>query len=59
MLVGRAARAQRERWPAHTIYEAKRFIGKTFDEVAAAGEQGRFPFRVVNDSGQPVFQVIN
>jgi molecular chaperone DnaK (HSP70) len=37
-LIGEAAKAVRTQYPEATIYDAKRFIGRTFDEPSIAGD---------------------
>lgn len=56
ILVGHAARALAIANPENTIYEAKRFLGKPFDESVVA-ELSRFPFAIVNASGLPAFRL--
>lgn len=45
-LIGEAAVRQQSRNPENTIYESKRFIGKTFNETLA--QQNHYPFRTIN-----------
>lgn len=53
VLVGHEAAAQSERNPQNTIYDAKRFIGKTFEPGVLEQESARYPFKV----GHPVWEV--
>jgi len=46
ILIGRAARRQAETNPFNTIYDAKRFIGKTFTEEEISHLRGIYPFRI-------------
>ena len=48
-LVGQVAKRQAVTNPENTIFSAKRFIGKRFEEVA--GEKERFPYEIVKASG--------
>lgn len=44
--VGRAALSHVEEMPESTIFDAKRFIGKTFTEEELAAEIERYQFKV-------------
>jgi molecular chaperone DnaK len=56
VLVGTVARRQAVTNPKNTVYSAKRFIGRRFDE--AQGEMKRVPFEVLRGkSGEPVFKI--
>ena len=46
MLVGYDAVAQEEHNPENTIYDAKRFIGKTFTDKEIIQAQKQYPFKV-------------
>lgn len=46
VLVGHEAAEQSERNPQNTIYDAKRFIGKTFEPGMLEQESARYPFQV-------------
>lgn len=48
ILVGTIAKRQAVTNPENTVYSAKRFVGRRFDEVA--GEMKRVPYKVVGDS---------
>ncbi len=55
-LVGQSARRQSVTNPENTIYSAKRFMGRRFDEVTE--EMKRFPYNVVKkDNGDCAFSV--
>ncbi|KAM7133337.1 heat shock 70 kDa protein 13 [Molossus nigricans] len=43
--------------PQNTIYDAKRFIGKTFTPEELEAEIGRYPFKVLNKDGVVEFSV--
>jgi molecular chaperone DnaK len=49
VLVGQIARRQAITNPENTVYSAKRFIGRRFDEVSE--EMKRIPYKVVRGSG--------
>ncbi len=56
VLVGQIAKRQAITNPEGTIFSAKRFIGRRYDELA--GEEGRVPYRVVRrDNGDVGFNV--
>ena len=46
-LVGQAAKRQAVTNPENTIFSVKRFMGRKFDEVKAAGDLERVPYKVV------------
>ena len=57
VLVGAEAKRQQAMNPTSTIFEAKHFIGQRYTpELAALAS--RFPFRVENVSGNPMFSVM-
>ncbi|XP_036420619.1 heat shock 70 kDa protein 13 [Colossoma macropomum] len=43
--------------PQNTIYDAKRFIGKTFDQETLDQESARYPFKVMLNNGSAEFLV--
>ena len=43
-LIGMTARRQAVTNPEHTVYSAKRFIGRRFDDEYVKGDQDRVPF---------------
>ncbi|TYZ58051.1 hypothetical protein PybrP1_012704 [[Pythium] brassicae (nom. inval.)] len=45
-LVGRQARAHRTKDPQHTVFNAKRFIGRQFDDVVQSGDAAAYEFAV-------------
>jgi molecular chaperone DnaK len=56
VLVGQIARRQAITNPENTVYSAKRFIGRRFDEVTE--ETKRIPYKVVRGgSGEAVFEI--
>ena len=46
-LIGHDALCQAEQYTQNTIYDAKRFIGKTFDEESLRKQAARYPFKVL------------
>jgi heat shock 70kDa protein 1/2/6/8 len=56
-LIGEAAKNQAEMNPKNTIYNAKRLIGRDFNDSSVKSCIKNMPFKVVNDGNKPVFQV--
>ena len=56
-LIGDAAKNQVAMNPTNTVFDAKRLIGRKFDESAVQSDMKHWPFRVVNDSTKPKIQV--
>ena len=52
--VGDAAKSHAQTDPAHTFFDSKRLIGRTFEEVKS--EVKKYPFKVVNRGGKPVYE---
>ena len=51
-LIGMTARRQAVTNPEHTVYSAKRFIGRRFDDELVRGDQDRVPFKLASlDNG--------
>jgi len=51
--VGAAAAALRDASPALTVYDAKRLIGRTFDDPIVQEELNHLPFHVIENTWQP------
>jgi L1 cell adhesion molecule like protein len=56
-LIGAAAKNQSSANPENTIFDAKRFIGRKFDEDKVQSDIKNLPFKVINKDGLPLFQV--
>ncbi|KAF8978012.1 ATPase with role in protein import into the ER [Entomortierella lignicola] len=56
-LVGDAAKNQYAANPTNTIFDAKRLIGRRFDDKDVQNDIKHFPFKVKNKNGAPVIQV--
>ncbi|NXX78999.1 HSP70 protein, partial [Urocolius indicus] len=56
-LIGDAAKNQVAMNPTNTIFDAKRLIGRKYDDPTVQSDMKHWPFRVVNDSGKPKVQV--
>jgi L1 cell adhesion molecule like protein len=56
-LIGDAAKNQVAMNPSNTVFDAKRLIGRKFDEPTVHSDMKYWPFTVVNDAGKPKIQV--
>ena len=56
-LVGEEANFQRVIDPANTIYNSKRFIGRTFDDPVVKENKSKYPFQFRRRNNRVVFQV--
>lgn len=56
-LIGDAAKNQVAMNPNNTVFDAKRLIGRKFDEPSVKADMKHWPFEVVNDGGKPKIQV--
>ena len=43
--------------PSNTVFDAKRLIGRRFDDGIVQTDMKLWPFNVVNDNGKPKIQV--
>lgn len=57
-LIGDAAKYQVATNPLNTIFDAKRVIGRNFDDPAIQSDLSYWPFKIVNVKGKPFFQVM-
>eukprot|EP00357_Protocruzia_adherens_P027059 CAMPEP_0115021342 /NCGR_PEP_ID=MMETSP0216-20121206/30827_1 /TAXON_ID=223996 /ORGANISM="Protocruzia adherens, Strain Boccale" /LENGTH=636 /DNA_ID=CAMNT_0002393675 /DNA_START=103 /DNA_END=2009 /DNA_ORIENTATION=- len=56
-LVGDSAKMQANRNPRNTIYDAKRLIGRKFNDDSVKKDMTHWPFKIDQDaSGRPVFE---
>ena len=56
-LIGDAAKNQVAVNPTNTVFDAKRLIGRRFDDAVVQSDMKHWPFMVVNDAGRPKVQV--
>lgn len=56
-LIGDAAKNQVAMNPSNTIFDAKRLIGRKFDDPKIQQDLKHWPFKVLNDGGKPKIQV--
>uniref|UniRef100_A0A4W5R242 Heat shock protein family A (Hsp70) member 8 n=1 Tax=Hucho hucho TaxID=62062 RepID=A0A4W5R242_9TELE len=56
-LIGDAAKNQVAMNPTNTVFDAKRLIGRKFDDTVVQADMKHWPFTVINDSTRPKVQV--
>lgn len=56
-LIGDAAKNQVAMNPTNTVFDAKRLIGRRFDDQTVQADMKHWPFTVVNDNSKPKIQV--
>merc|ERR1711862_463090 len=56
-LIGDAAKNQVAMNPTNTIFDAKRLIGRNFNDGSVQSDMKHWPFKVTNVSGKPKLQV--
>lgn len=56
-LIGDAAKNQVAMNPTNTIFDAKRLIGRKFNDATVQSDMKLWPFKVINDSGRPKVEV--
>ncbi|XP_018322391.1 major heat shock 70 kDa protein Ba-like [Agrilus planipennis] len=56
-LIGDAAKNQVALNPANTVFDAKRLIGRKYDDPKIQQDLKHWPFKVVNDGGKPKIEV--
>jgi heat shock protein 1/8 len=56
-LIGDAAKNQVAMNPSNTVFDAKRLIGRKYDDPSVQSDMKYWPFHVVNDSTKPKIQV--
>jgi len=56
-LIGDAAKNQVAMNPNNTIFDAKRLIGRKFDDATVQADMKHWPFEVISDGGKPRLKV--
>ncbi|XP_076322898.1 heat shock 70 kDa protein cognate 4 [Tachypleus tridentatus] len=56
-LIGDAAKNQVAMNPNNTVFDAKRLIGRKWDDPTVAQDMKHWPFEVINDAGKPKIRV--
>lgn len=56
-LVGEAAKNQAAANPTNTIFDAKRLIGRKFDDAEVKADMKLWPFKIVGKSGNPYIRL--
>ncbi|GJN70469.1 heat shock protein [Purpureocillium lilacinum] len=56
-LIGEAAKNNAAMNPRNTVFDAKRLIGRRFDDPTVKKDIESWPFKVVDDAGQPKIEV--
>ncbi|KNZ48120.1 heat shock protein HSS1 [Puccinia sorghi] len=56
-LIGDAAKNQVAMNPHHTVFDAKRLIGRKFEDAEVQSDMEHWPFKVISKGGKPVIVV--
>ncbi|OWR45261.1 Heat shock protein cognate 4 [Danaus plexippus plexippus] len=56
-LIGDAAKNQVAMNPNNTIFDAKRLIGRKFEDLTVQADMKHWPFEVISDGGKPMIKV--
>ncbi|CDK29068.1 unnamed protein product [Kuraishia capsulata CBS 1993] len=56
-LIGDAAKNQAALNPKNTVFDAKRLIGRAFDDESVQKDIKTWPFKVINSNGNPLIEV--
>ncbi|KAH3835085.1 heat shock protein 70 B2-like [Dreissena polymorpha] len=56
-LIGDAAKNQAVMNPSNTVFDAKRLIGRKFDDATVQGDMKHWPFKVINKGSKPMIEV--
>ncbi|KAH7951656.1 heat shock-related 70 kDa protein 2 [Rhipicephalus sanguineus] len=56
-LIGEAAKNQAALNPTNTVFDAKRLIGRNFDDPALQNDMKHWPFKVISEGNKPRIQV--
>ena len=55
-LIGTSAKNQSSQNPENTIFDAKRLIGRLFNDAATQSDIKNFPFKVISKDNKPIIQ---
>ncbi|XP_064471354.1 heat shock cognate 71 kDa protein-like [Ornithodoros turicata] len=58
-LIGEAAKNQAALNPTNTVFDAKRLIGRRFDDPTVQNDMKHWPFKVVSDHNRPMIEIIH
>ena len=56
-LIGDGAKQQVARNPENSVFDAKRLIGRRYDDPVVQSDKKHWPFKVVNKQGKPYIQI--
>ena len=56
-LIGDAAKSQVNTNPNNTVFDAKRLIGRRFDDSTVQEDMKHYPYKIINRSDKPVIEV--
>ena len=56
-LIGESAKNQAAQNPTNTIFDAKRLIGRVFDDPIVQSDKKNWPFSVINKNSKPMIEV--
>jgi len=56
-LIGDAAKNQAAMNPANTVFDAKRLIGRKFEDAEVKSDMKHFPFKIIDKGGKPNIEV--
>jgi len=56
-LIGDAAKNQVAMNPTNTVFDAKRLIGRRFDDQCVQTDMKQWPFTIINDASKPKIRV--
>ena len=56
-LIGDSAKNQASMNPTNTIYDAKRLIGRKYDDEVVQEDMKTWPYKIINHEGKPKFEV--
>lgn len=56
-LIGDAAKNQVAMNPSNTVFDAKRLIGRKFNDAEVQADMKHFPFKIIDRGGKPIIEV--